>query len=1065
MASLMGLVAFVTACSPNKKQGLELLTDYQGIISTQPQPGTHALFLIKLTEKAGLASGGKADPKQLALIDAEQAKLMKELTALSTDIKPLYKYRLVANGVAVVAPVALKDRLKSMTNVVYVESAGNFSRPMEIPNALKGSDFTARNSVKFIGGDLAHSQGLRGQGVRVGIIDTGIDYTHSMFGGAGTEEAYKAVNPAQMDSSFPSAKVVGGVDFAGTEYNSASADFTKRIPIPDANPLDEQGHGTHVGGTVAGLGDGGVTSYDGVAPDAVLYAIKVFGKDGSTGDATVLAALEYSADPNGDGDTSDHLDVVNLSLGGGFGEAHILYSEGVSNLTAGGTVVVASAGNSGDVGYIVGAPSVAEDAVSVAASVDDMDHNWKFAAVKFSVVGQPDILTEAIEGTVGKSIATIGDVQGPLVYVGLANEDFSAEVKASVQGKVALIDRGVVEFGQKVKRAFEAGAIGVVVANNQPGEPLAMGGDEIAIPAIMVKQELGATLKAAAQKGEARIQFKTEERIDKPELIDTITGFSSRGPRSFDALIKPEIAAPGAQTVSAKMGGGKAVVPMSGTSMAAPHMSGVMALLKQARPQLSAADYKSLVMSTAKPMVTATKLPYSISRQGAGRVQIMAALGGQVTTVPQSLSLGELSVETAKTIQKTLQVRNVTDKELDLNIAFDTTKAVRMVGPANVKLAKDERKEITLRFTVDASSLTDLSTEFDGNIRLLQGSTELAHVPVLAVVNKVSQMKAASVVVRSTSDADSQGSVVDVTLTNSGVHGGDAYLFNFLGADRRKIDATQDAFRSKACDLAGAGYRVVSNKDGERVLQIAVKVYEPMTAWNLCEVSVLIDADGDGVADQELAGITQENLKGLSAKTFASVLIDAPAARELRKKFEADTRAANAAPKPSPTPAPNPGAEKPGDKKKDAKDDLKEDYTSTVQALSPMQNFDRSTIAIVEAPIAKLKRRGTGELAVRIATSYQEGSALEQDDYLVKDSSDWTSLNLAPGGAGFGDLPEKVSLLAGKSQTLSITKGAGSEPLWILYPSNKPVVGGVGGAHAADRQSQIAKPKYEALRP
>jgi hypothetical protein len=225
-----------------------------------------------------------------------------------------------------------------------------------------------------------------------------------------------------------------------------------------------------------------------------------------------------------------------------------------------------------------------------------------------------------------------------------------------------------------------------------------------------------------------------------------------------------------------------------------------------------------------------------------------------------------------------------------------------------------------------------------------------------------------------------------------------------------------------------------------------------MTAWNLCEVSVLIDSDGDGQADQELAGINQENLKGLTEKTFASVLVDASAARALRKKFEEDTRALRNLPKPEDA--------KPEDPKKKV-EELKENYTSAVQNVSPMLNFDRSTIAIVEAPVSKLKRRGTGELAVRIATSYQEASAVENDDYLAKDPQEWSKLSLTQGGAGYGDLPAKVTLPAGQSQTVSLTKGAGSEPLWILYPSNKPVTGGLN----ADRQSQIAKPEYQPLRP
>ncbi|RYZ68147.1 MAG: hypothetical protein EOP05_16785, partial [Proteobacteria bacterium] len=141
-------------------------------------------------------------------------------------------------------------------------------------------------------------------------------------------------------------------------------------------------------------------------------------------------------------------------------------------------------------------------------------------------------------------------------------------------------------------------------------EPIAMGGGEATfpIPAIMIKKDLGAKLKAELTKGEVTIAFKTPDRIEKPELIDTITGFSSKGPRSIDAMLKPEISAPGSLIISAKMGGGTAGVEMSGTSMAAPHMAGVMALLKQAQPTLSSRELKSVAMSTAKTMVDDKKV-------------------------------------------------------------------------------------------------------------------------------------------------------------------------------------------------------------------------------------------------------------------------------------------------------------------------------------------------------------------------------------------------------------------------------------------------------------------------
>src|SRR5690606_4911955 len=139
-------------------------------------------------------------------------------------------------------------------------------------------------------------------------------------------------------------------------------------------PLDEGGHGSHVAGTIAGAGDG-INSYDGVAPDASLYAIKVFGAEGSTGTSVVVAALEYAADPDADLDPSDRLDVVNLSLGSSFGSANNLYTEAMENLDRAGTVVVASAGNSGHMHYITGSPGTSDTVLSVAASIDNMEHN------------------------------------------------------------------------------------------------------------------------------------------------------------------------------------------------------------------------------------------------------------------------------------------------------------------------------------------------------------------------------------------------------------------------------------------------------------------------------------------------------------------------------------------------------------------------------------------------------------------------------------------------------------------------------------------------------------------
>jgi subtilisin family serine protease len=184
--------------------------------------------------------------------------------------------------------------------------------------------------VPFIGAPAVWGapHGATGSGIRIGVVDSGIDYTHADFGGPGTPAAYAGNNRTIIEpGTFPTAKVFGGIDLAGDAYDAANADPTRRIPHPDPDPLDCNGHGTHVAGTAAGFGvaaDG--TTYHGpyvsgvdfsafrvgpgVAPEAQLYALKVFGCSGST--ALLTLAVERAIDPNGDGDPSDHLDVLNI---------------------------------------------------------------------------------------------------------------------------------------------------------------------------------------------------------------------------------------------------------------------------------------------------------------------------------------------------------------------------------------------------------------------------------------------------------------------------------------------------------------------------------------------------------------------------------------------------------------------------------------------------------------------------------------------------------------------------------------------------------------------------------
>ena len=1013
------------------------------IVSNRPQNQTQFIAVLKLHE-AALFTTAKKDASGKTIVDAdltksiadEQDAVIKELAALSSEIKVLYRYKRVMNGIAIVAPNALAEKIQALHSIASLNAAGNFERPViQEEGGATSNTLSERNSVKFIGGDKARAQGITGQNVRIGIIDTGIDYTHGMFGGPGTEEAYKAINPALANSLFPSKKVVGGSDLVGTDFDSAAPDFNRHIPRMDPNPLDEAGHGSHVAGTVAGRGDG-VTSYDGVAPDALLYAIKVFGKTGSTNDAVVVAALEYAADPNDDLDFSDQLDVVNLSLGSGFGSAHTMYSEAIQNLVRGGTSVVASAGNSGPVSYIVGSPSIADEALSVAASTDDADQNWRYDAVNFVFSNGESVAAEAIQGPVSKTIAETGDVKGDLVYIGLADRDLTDDQVAKVKGHVALIDRGMVTFFEKLKRAVAAGAIGAVVANNQDGMSISMGGatEPVSIPAVMISKALGTQIKDRLKTDRVSIQFKTSIKIEKPENIDTLTSFSSKGPRSIDGFLKPEISAPGSLVISAAMGKGKASVSMSGTSMAAPHMTGVIALLRQKFPKLSALELKALAMGTSKTIADQKKVVYPITQQGAGRVQIENALNGQVIALDPALSLGEVPIESRKVLRRGWTLKNISDKDLVLKPSWQGNSHVNFKMLDSVSLKAGESVFFKIELTVDARDIKDASAELDGLVKFSNADgVEVLRVPALTVVNKIAQVGVESLKVGSTSINDAEGAAATLTLSNKSNNAATAYAFNSLGGDERKSDPFNNPFVSRACDLEAAGYRVVNKVVADETaeyLQIAVKLYDTLTTWNFCEISVLIDSNGDSLPEQELAGVVGTSLAGITKGDFMSLLLDAPKTRELRKAFEAQVAKGDA--------------------------DAKEDYTSAVLGVSGMKAFEHSSIAIVEVPTQFLSKRPTGELAVKVLTTHQDSSALEYDDYLGRSQTEWKGIDISKGGQSYFDMPESILVPANASVATELTKGSGNEDLLLLFPSNRPVQEGL----TLDGQMALPQPTF-----
>ncbi|MGZ3786921.1 MAG: S8 family serine peptidase [Bacteriovorax sp.] len=1039
-------LALATSCAPKNSGKLGLILG--NYFSMRQQAPTPYVGLVQLQLKPLLADAQIVDGK--AVIDeeakkallAEQEDVIARLHDLSPEIKIVSTYKLVLNAVAFVAPSDFSDKISKIEGVSRVVENTNFDRPKitsteqklsELATTISDKNLNDHNTVTFIGADKLHKAGISGQNMRVGIIDTGIDYTHAMLGGPGKKEVYESIDPSAPAPSelFPNQKVIGGVDFVGTEYSSGDSDIEKNIPKRDLNPLDEAGHGSHVSGTVAGIGDG-VKTYSGVAPDAKLYALKVFGKEGSTSDIAVIEALEYAADPSEKLDPSDRLDVVNLSLGGGYGKPKILYTEAIKNLTKGGTVVVASAGNSGDNPYIVGAPSTADEAISVAAAIDDMPQNIRIKAAELKIGDAEASLIEAIEGNISAP-ASESHVAGTLVYIGNGADPIAEDVQAAVKGKIALIDRGAMSFVDKLGVAVKLGAVGVVVANNQDGNPIQMGGDgHFDIPAIMITKALGASVKEALKnKTEVSFNFSPGKVITRDDLIDTITDFSSRGPRSTDSLIKPEIAGPGANVISAAMGKGDEGVQFSGTSMSGPHIAGVMTLLKQAFPALSVAQLKAKVLNNSKIMMKGN-VHVPVSLQGAGRVQVEQAYKSQVIAMPATLSLGEVSVSSNKTVAKVVTLTNFSDKDIVFSSRAISSKNIKANLPGSFKVKANSSFKLTVSFTLLRSAEDQANIESDGFVILKSGDgSENINLPFLAVVNKVTDIAASDFVTMTNSQADKVGAQVNLKLVNKGQNNGDALIFNLLGTDERKVLAPPfNLSKSATCDLEAAGIRIV-DKDVEgvqkKVLQVGVKLYDTLTMWQPCDISLQIDTNNDGVADLELLGIKASYVSGISSDVFSSLLLDAKAAREIRKAYELSPKT------------------------------VKENYVPALIDAGEMKFYDHSDVAVIEADISKIATDKKGNIGIKLAVSNLESEDNSEDDFLANHGEKWQKINIAENAFAFYDMPEAVTVKANDQETLALKRGAGSARLLVLYPNNPGAINSI----SKDHQSQILAEKLQ----
>jgi minor extracellular serine protease Vpr len=539
-----------------------------------------------------LVMGG--DPAEL---DADLEGLRRQAFERALPLDERFVFRGIVNGVTVrmgIDEVPVLARLQGVRRI-YPVGITTMPEPQHVSEPQLGT------ALGMTGADMVQRElGFDGTGIKVGVIDSGIDLQHPDL----------------------APRIIGGFDFVGDAYNSRTPGS---LPVPEPGPGsrpggdDCGGHGTHVAGIIGASGNPETGGARGVAPGVGLAAYRVFGCSGSTDDDVIVAAIERAYE--------DGMDLINLSLGSDNGFPEDFLSMALSRVLELGMVPVSAAGNNGRNGtFTAGSPAVGADVISV-ASFDNL----------FSRVAKVQLSTGVDVGytvlTGAPALPTSGE-SAAITYVGRGcNAD---TYTSDPRGKVALITRGECAFAEKYDRAYAAGAVGVVIENNVPGTLNGtLGGTRTQGWGIGISQENGTLLKAALAQGTVTLRFTGGFLVEPLPNGGLASDFSSYG-LAPDLSLKPDIAAPGGFIRSTypleKPGESPGYAVLGGTSMASPYVAGAVALLMQARPDLPAWQVRTVLQNSAEPK------PWwgdrngpaldSVHRQGAGMVRIDRAILG-----------------------------------------------------------------------------------------------------------------------------------------------------------------------------------------------------------------------------------------------------------------------------------------------------------------------------------------------------------------------------------------------------------------------------------------------------
>ncbi|WP_219834965.1 S8 family serine peptidase [Paenibacillus sp. R14(2021)] len=715
-----------------------------------------------------------------AAVKTEQDAFVRSAQTSSVSFKVDRRFNTVLNGMEITIRA---DQIPQLAKLPGVKSVHPNIRyyPADVPDsyqAAAGSSTIDTVPLEQIGVTKAWERGITGKGLKVGVIDTGIDYMHpDLVGNYVKDGGYDAIN--QDNDPYE--------DLPDGEYEGSH-------------------HGTHVSGTIAGTASNTAEHVQkGVAYEAKLYAYKVLGPEGGTS-AQVIDGIEHAVE--------DKMDVINLSLGSDLEkDPNSPDSIAVNNAVLAGVVAVVANGNAGAGNhyyYSMGSPASAQLAISVGAVTSN---SIRVAGTVHSAVG-----TEAYDNSLSlmgwesdkenfNEMFGTGPIQG--VYVGLgSNDEYKGLTKEFLADKIVFISRGNLTFDEKVKNAAKHGAKAAVIFNgnavapnvfevdlsddikdrNGAIGPIAFLGDTYDyIPTFDMPGKMGRSLARALKNQPGQVlQFTMSNDFAKTTVAgDRMAEFSSRGPNSDGNYgIKPDLSAPGVQIFSSVPAYGlanpdasydKAYAKLSGTSMATPHVAGLALLIKQAHPTWTPTDIRAALANTAEEIVDENGKPYDVYSQGAGRVDVMNAIDTRAiiesldnitiyddkmdpTVIPSeasSVSFGMVKPG-ANAESKPLRVKNLSNVSVTYNakvvmhssVTSDPSDPIPTPDPAAItaKLGGISGNQITVgangivEFNLSAAAIAEAKDGvYEGEVLLESNGIPSLHLPFVIHVGKSSE--------------------------------------------------------------------------------------------------------------------------------------------------------------------------------------------------------------------------------------------------------------------------------------------------------------------------------------